>query len=117
MEKSDNTKKRIQVLFCATLVAGGIMIANRVMGDDGTEILENTGQIESENVPQQTRIMIYTYENEVYMAEGLLDILQDGRDEGETIMELQGSIEKIEDAELQEADIEMPASTPTVLTI
>lgn len=66
---------------------------------------------------QKTRIMIYTYRNEVYMVEGMLEMLQEGGEENEAVLELQGSIEKIEDAKVQESDIDQVRSAPTALTV
>lgn len=117
MMKLENIKRQIKISFVAVFVASGMMMGNRVMADCSAETVKNVEQARVETVPQQTKILIYTYENESYMVEGLLDLVQDGENGSGTLMEIRGNIKKMEDMQVRESDMNLTEAAPTVLTV
>lgn len=92
-----------------------VMFPRLVIADDG--ILKEDIQLTGSNMSEEVRLMIYTYGNETYVVNGMLEVLQDGNGEQETVIEIQGSIEKIKNSEDIISDENFDRAMSTVLTV
>lgn len=93
----------------------GVMFASRVTADEG--ILKEDIQLTENDMPEEVRMVVHTYSNETYVVNGMLEVLQDGNGEQETVMEIQGSIEKIENTKDIISKENFERAMPTVLTV
>lgn len=71
------------IVLCVMLSGVNFYISDRK--DDGVNIVEKTHKTDMEEIPKKVNITIYTYGNEVYYVEGMLEVLRDGTEERETI--------------------------------
>lgn len=93
----------------------GVMFARQVTADGGT--LKEDIQLTENDIPEEVRMVVHTYSNETYVLNGTLEVLQDGNGENETVMEIQGSIEKIENPKDIISKENFDRAMPTVLTV
>ena len=119
MKALKRMEKRLRRVLAGIMIAGGIMAGKEIMEGCGIVIVKEAEASEIVNSSRQIQMIIYTYGNEAYMAEGVLDVLQDGNSGSETVMEIQGSIEKIDDISTVQyiEDNELVKSEPIVLTV
>lgn len=117
MKNRKKQTKGMWMILAGAMIAGGTIFGKQVVADYSIEILK---ELEVEMPDQKIQILIHTYGNETYMAEGALNVIQNKNSGSETVMEVQGSLEKIEDMDVDRSsidDIKTTESAPTVLTV
>lgn len=93
----------------------GVMFARQVIADKG--VLKEDNQLTENDMPEEVKMVVHTYSNETYVVNGMLEVLQDGNGEQETVMEIQGSIEKVENPKDILSKENFDRAMPTVLTV